>query len=96
MTALTTYYNTQRQTVLEMRQANKLGASLARRFHQNGAVEILAKLRSVLEGIEETLSDDTSFEQGFHGQLQDWEILHQEAMSTLGAIIDCECEASRK
>jgi hypothetical protein len=96
MTALADYYNTQRQTVLEMRQSNKLGADMARRFHQTGAVEILAKLRSVLEGIEKILSEDCSCEPEFEGQMHDWEILHHEAMGTIGAMMDSECEASRQ
>ena len=96
MTALADYYNTQRQTVLEMRQSNKLGADLARRFHQTGAVEILTKLRSVLEVIEKNLSEDCSCEPEFEGQMHDWEILHHEAMSTIGAMRDSECGASRQ
>jgi hypothetical protein len=96
MTVLADYYNTQRQTVLEMRQSNKLGAEMARRFHQTGAVEILAKLRSVLEGIEKSLSVDCSCEPEFEGQMHDWEILNHEAMSTIGAMMDSECEASRQ
>ena len=96
MTVLADYYNTQRQTVLEMRQSNKLGADMARRFHQTGAVEILAKLRSVLEGIENSLSVDCSCDPEFEGQLHDWEILHHEAMGTIGAMMDSECEASRQ
>jgi len=96
LTALADYYNTQRQTVLEMRQSNKLGADLARRFHQTGAVEILTKLRSVLEVIEKNLSEDCSCEPEFEGQMHDWEILHHEPMSTIGAMRDSECGASRQ
>ncbi len=96
MTTLADYYNAQRQTVLEMRQSNKLGAEMARRFHQTGAVEILEKLRSVLEGIEKSLSVDCSCEPEFEGQMHDWEILHHEAMSTIGAMMDSECEAFRQ
>ncbi len=79
-----------------MRQSNKLGADLARRFHQTGAVEILTKLRSVLEVIEKNLSEDCSCEPELEGQIHDWEILHHEAMSTIGAMMDSECEAFRQ
>lgn len=72
------YYNSQRQTVTEMRQANKLGAQLAKRFHQTGAVEILTKFRSVLEGIENCVSTEQALAPESHGQLQDWEGLHHE------------------
>jgi hypothetical protein len=96
MIALAEYYNSQRQTVTEMRQANKLGAQLARRFHQTGAIEILTKLRSVLEGIENCVSTEQALAPEFHSQLQDWEGLHHEARSTIAAMIESECEACRQ
>jgi len=96
MIALAEYYNSQRQTVTEMRHANKLGAQLAKRFHQIGAIEILTQLRSVLKGIENCVSSEQALAPEFHGQLQDWKGLHHEAMSTIAAMIDSECEACRQ
>ena len=96
MTALAEYYQTQRQTVMEMRRANKLGAHLARNFHKNGTVEILGKLRALLESMEAELNRDESLDLEFQSHLQDWEILNEEARSSIDAMIDSECEAIRQ
>ncbi len=72
MTALAQYYHTQRQTVSEMRLTEKLGAKMAKRFHQVGAVEILENLRSALDRIENRVSKDLFCEPEFRGHLQDW------------------------